>query len=160
MNTAHKHTIQLSSGEQAHLHAIIKKGKHNARVINRARILLYSHNGVGKDAIAEGMGIGRSTVQRTRDNYRESGLDRALYDAPRPGQPKKLDDKAEAHLVALACSDPPEGSDHWTLELLQERMIGDGKVKTISTVALWKRLVNRGIKPWREKNVVYPNAYA
>jgi putative transposase len=154
--TTHKHTIP----EHSQVHAIIKKGKRNARVITRARILLLSHRGGGKDAIAETLGIGRSTVQRVRDHYREGGLDRALYDAPRPGQPPKLDDAAEAHLVALACSDPPEGSDHWTLELLQERMIKDEKVKTISTVALWKRLTARKIKPWREKNVVRAHAYA
>jgi len=158
--TTHKHTIQISSGDQAHLHAIIKKGKHNARVITRARILLYSHEGVGKDVIAASLGIGRSTVQRARDHYREGSLIRALYDAPRSGQPAKLNEKAEVHLVALACSDPPAGSDHWTLELLQERMIKDKQVKTISTVTLWKRLKNRGIKPWREKNVVYPYAHA
>ena len=158
--TTRKHTIELGGGEQAHIHAILKKGKHNARVINRARILLYSHNGIGKDAIASGLGIGRSTVQRTRDHYHEGGIDRALYDAPRPGQPPKLDEKAEAHLVALACSDPPEGSDHGTLELLQQQMIEDGKLTKISTVALWKRLKDRGIKPWREKNVVHPYAYA
>jgi hypothetical protein len=62
--------------------------------------------------------------------------------------------------VALACSDPPEGSDHWTLELLQQKMIEDGKLTKISTVALWKRLKDRGIKPGREKNVVHPYAYA
>jgi hypothetical protein len=57
-------------------------------------------------------------------------------------------------LVAIVCSDPPAGNDHWTLELLQKQMIKDKKVKSISTVALWKRLNNRGIKPWREKNAV------
>jgi len=101
------------------------------------------------------LGLGRSTVQRTREHDRAGGLNRALDDAPRPGQPPKLDDNAEAHLVAIACSDAPEGRDHWTLELLQERMIADKKVKTISTVAIWKHLKKRGIKPWREKNVVH-----
>lgn len=99
-------------------------------------------------------------MQRTRDHDRADGLTRALYDAARPGQPPKLDDNAEAHLVAIACSDPPQGSDHWTLELLRQRMIQDGKVTDISTVALWKRLKKRGIKPWREKNVVHSHADA
>jgi len=155
MTTTHKHTIQLSREKQAQLHAIIRRGTHNARVVTRARILLLSFKGKGKDAIASQLGVGRSTVQRTRDHYRDGGLDRALHDAPRSGQPPKLDEKAEAHLVALACSDAPEGRNHWTLELLQERMIQDGKAASISTVALWKRLQKRGIKPWREKNVVH-----
>ena len=151
----HKHTIQFSRTELSQIQAIIHRGKHNTRVVTRARILLLTSQGEGKDGIAVQLGIGRSTVQRTRDHYRAGGLNRALYDAPRPGQPPKLDDNAEAHLVAIAFSDAPEGRDHWTLELLQERMIADKKVKTISTVAIWKHLKKRGIKPWREKNVVH-----
>lgn len=161
MNTTHKHIIQLSRKELAHIQSIIRRGKHNARVITRARILLLSHNSEGKDAIASRLGIGRSTVQRIRDQYREGGLDRALYDAPRPGQPPKITDEGEAHLVALATSSPPEGEEKWTLELLKERMIKDGKApKEITTVAIWKRLDRREIKPWREKNVVYSKDHA
>jgi transposase len=155
-----QYTIQLSRKKQEELQAIIRRGRHQARVITRARMLLLSHNGDGKDAIACHLEIGRSTVQRVRDRDREGGLERALYDAPRPGQAPKLDDNAEAHLVAIACSDSPEGRDHWTLELLQERMIADKKVDTISTVAIWKHLKKRGIKPWREKNVVHSEPHA
>jgi transposase len=124
-----KHTIQFSRTERSQIQAIIHRGKHNTRVVTRARILLLTSQGEGKDGIAVQLGIGRSTVQRTRDHYRAGGLNRALYDAPRPGQPPKLDDNAEAHLVAMACSDAPEGRDHWTLELLQERMIQTKKCK-------------------------------
>jgi transposase len=148
-----QHTIQLSRKKQEALQDIVRRGRHQARVITRARILLLSHNGEGKDAMARHLEIGRSTVPRVRDRYREGGLERALYDAPRPGRAPKLDDHAEAHLVAMACSDSPEGRDHWTLELLQERMMADNKVDTISTVAIWKHLKKRGIKPWRENNV-------
>lgn len=158
MNT-HKHTIQFSKKELKQLHSITRRGKHNTRVVTRARILLLTNAGKGKDTIAAMLGTGRSTVQRARDHYRGNGLNRALYDASRSGTPPKLSDKAEAHLIALACSDPPKGRDHWTLELLQKRMIKDKKVETISTVALWQRLKKRGIKPWREKNVVYPQAH-
>jgi hypothetical protein len=72
--TTRKHTIELGGGEQAHIHAILKKGKHNARVINRARILLYRHNGIGKDAIASGLGIGRSTVRERAITTMKAGL--------------------------------------------------------------------------------------
>ena len=160
MNKPHQHIIQLSRKDLIQVHTIIRRGKHNARVITRARILLLSHKGGGKDAIACTLDIGRSTVQRIRDRYRDAGLKSALYELPRSGQPPKLDEKAEAHLVAIACSCPPDGRDRWTLELLQERMIQDNRVEHISTVALWKRLKRRGIKPWREKNVVYSRAYA
>jgi transposase len=151
----HKHTIQLSSKELAQIRSIIRRGKHSARALTRARILLVSHRGQSKDAIAAELGINRSTVQDVRNRYAQGRLGRSLYDAPRPGQPPKLNDTAEAYLVAIACSKPPEGTHHWTLELLQERMIEDKKVDTISTVAIWKHLKKRGLKPWREKNVVH-----
>jgi transposase len=156
----HKHIIQLSRQELAEIQSIIRRGKHGARVITRARILLLSHRGKSKDVIAAELEINRSTVQDVRNRYREGRLERALYDAPRPGQPPKLDDTAEAYLVAIACSEPPQGMHHWTLVRLQKRMIEDKQVKTISTVAIWKHLKNRGIKPWREKNVVHPEAHA
>ena len=154
MNKTHKHIIQLSKKELAHLQSIIRRGKHNARVATRARILLLSHKGKSKNATAAELEINPSTVQDVRNRYREN-LDRALYDAPRPGQPPKITDRGEAHLIALATSAPPEGTARWTLEMLKERMIEDRKVKKITTVALWKRLQRRHIKPWREKNVVY-----
>jgi transposase len=158
--TKHKPIIQLSRKELGQIQSIIRRGKHGARVITRARILLLSHRGKSKDAIAAELEINRSTVQDVRNRYREGRLKRSLYDAPRPGQPPKLNDAAEAYLVAIACSEPPEGAHHWTLELLQKRMIEDKKVHAISTVAIWKHLHQRGIQPWREKNVVHSDADA
>ena len=150
-----KHIITLSSRQKHHLQDITKKGKRNAHVITRTRVLLKSADGWKDTDIAEYAGVSVRTIENIRARYAQGGIDRALYDAPRPGQPPKLDQKGEAHLVAIACSDPPKGRDRWTLELLQKQMIQDKKVSNISTVALWRRLTKRGIKPWREKNVVY-----
>jgi len=158
--TTHKRTIELSTNELAQVQAIIRKGKHNSRVVNRARILLSAHRAVSKNSTGKALGISRSTVQLTRDHYHEGGLARALYDAPRSGQPRKLDEKAEAHLVAIACSDPPIGYDHWTLELLKMKMIDDKKVTSISDVCILSYLDKRDIKPWREKNVVRAQTHA
>jgi transposase len=156
----HKHIIQLSKGELDQVQSTIRKGKNNARVITRAQILLFSSRGETKAEIASRLEIGTATVQRIRNQYREGGMNRALYDAPRSGQPQKLNDEGEAYLVALATSNPPEGYSHWTLELLKERVIRAGKApEDITTVALWKRLDKRHIKPWREKNVVHSNNY-
>lgn len=154
-----KHIITLSSRQKHHLQSITKKGKNNARVITRARVLLKSAKGWKDADIAEYAGITVRTIENIRARYAKDGIDRALYDAPRSGQPPKLDEKAEAHLVAVACSDPPRGQDHWTLELLKKQMIYDGKVDDISTVTLWERLKKRGIKPWREKNVVHSSPH-
>ena len=153
-----KHSIRLSDEEITKLKDITKKGRHNTRVVVHARVLLLSHRGVSKNTIATQLDIGRTTVQSVRKNFHGS-LDRALYDAPRPGQPKKITEKVEASLVAIACSKAPEGYDHWTLELLQKELIAKKKIKSISTVAIWRHLDDRGIKPWREKNVVRPEAH-
>ena len=155
-----KHIITLSSQHQQSLQAIIHKGKRNARVILRARVLLASAKGLTDKDIGKKEGVHWTTVERIRVRFHQGGLDRALYDAKRTGQPRKLDDKAEAHLVALACSDPPEGRERWTLELLQKKMIADKKVSSISDVCILTYLKGRGIKPWREKNVVRPNTHS
>lgn len=149
-----KHAIALSRREKDILKEITGKGKNNARVIKRAYILLKTDQKETDKAISEELGISKRTVQRIRTEFAANGLESALYDAPRTGQPAKLNSKSEAHLIAIACSDPPKGRKNWTLELLQKRMIKDKKVKTISTVAIWSHLANRGIKPWLEKNVV------
>ena len=156
----HKHTIRLSNAEVIKLQSITTKGAHNVHVVVRARILLLSNRGVSKNGIAKRLDTNRSTVQRIRDYYRKDGLDRALHDAPRPGRPRKITANVEAHLVATACSKAPEGFDHWTLEMLQKELIAKKKVKSISQVAIWYHLDERGIKPWREKNVVRTEAHA
>ena len=148
-------TIYLSAEDRTRLRTMLRKGDEKARVTNRARILLALDQGTSTERVAYEAFVSTKTIGRMRERFDEGGLMRALYDLPRSGQPTKLDTKAEAHLVALACSDAPEGRDHWTLELLQKHMIKDKRVKSISTVALWHRLNKRKIKPWREKNVVY-----
>jgi transposase len=150
-----KHTIMLSEPQKTQLHTITKKGDHNVRVIKRAFVLLKSAEGWKDANIARSVDVGLRTVENIRARFADGSLHRALFDAPRTGQPKKIDDATEAHLVAVACSAPPDGYDRWTLGLLQARVKKDRK-KTVSTVTIWHRLRDRDIKPWREKNVVYP----
>lgn len=149
-----KHIVKLSAQEKRRVREIIGKGEHKARVIKRAQTLLASHNGLKDAAIAAHVSVTTRTVENIRKRYATAGLKRALYDAPRPGAERKLTDKAEARLVALACSEPPAGHQHWKLTLLRQQLIDDGVVKDISTVTLWNCLTERGIKPWWEKNVV------
>jgi len=156
----HKRTIRLSDAEITKLQNITKKGEHNVREVTRARILLLSRKGESKNAIARRLETSRSTVQAVRSRFHDGGIERALSDAPRPGAPKKITETVETHLVALACSKPPDGYDTWTLEMLQRELIAKKKVKRISTVAIWQHLDQRGIKPWREKNVVRTEAHA
>jgi putative transposase len=160
MNYPHKHTIALSRSQKRQINSIIRKGNHNARVLVRARALLKSSRGATDEEIANEEGVHSTTIERVRRRYNSLGLEGALYDAPRPGQPRKLDSKSEKYLIAMACTDPPEGANHWTLELLAEKMVKDKKVKTISSVAVMHYLHANDTKPWREKNVVHTEDHA
>jgi len=154
-----QHIVQLSKREHQYLESIIHKGKHTSREVVRAHILLKSHAGATEQEIVSAIGTSRSTVQRTRLHYATVGLERAMTEKSRSGAPPKLTDRAEAYLVAIACSAPPSGAAHWSLELLREKLITAREIKQISTVAIWNHLNDRGIKPWREKNVGDPNPH-
>lgn len=137
-----------------------KKGRRSARELMRGRVLQKTAAGVAQQHIADEEDINRSTVADICNRFDHGRLQRALYDAPRSGQPKKLNEKAVAHLIAMACSAAPKGRDHWTLALLQQQMIADKQVTNISTVAIWHTMKEHDIKPWLEKNVVHPETHA
>ncbi len=152
-----KHKVDLSPKERILLREITAKGRHSVRVVKRAQVLLKSDDGWIDADIAPLVGVSTRTVESIRARYDSGGVDRAHYDAPRPGQPLKLDDTGEAHLVALACTAAPEGYERWTLELLLLHLKKEKRLKkSVTTVCLWKRLTARGIKPWLEKNVGAP----
>lgn len=155
-----KHIITLSRRQKDRLKNIIQKGISKARVITRARVLLKSARGMTDTAIAKEEGVHTSRIERIRGRFASRGFDGALFDASRPGQPKKLNEKAEQHLIALACTDPPDGIDHWTLELLAQRMVKDKQVKSISSVGIMHYMHRNELKPWREKNVVHSHNHA
>ena len=140
--------ISLSADEQARLDALLSKGKVGARVLKRAHIVRVAAAGKSDAAIIEGLGVGAVTIWRTRARFAEGGLARALYEKPRPGAVRVLDDSGEATLIALACSDTPHGEERWTLSMLADGLVELGVVEAISadTVArvLKKTHSNRG----------------
>ena len=129
---AKKYIVELSDDEEKQLSSHIAKGSSGARSIRRAHILLLAHEGRKDEDIAEHQRCGASTVQRTRQRYVEEGLPSALFDKPKAGKPEKLTSKAKAHLVALACSEAPEGRGVWTLRMLGDRLVELDLVESIS----------------------------
>jgi transposase len=117
------YVVHLSSEEKAELSDLTKKGKTSARKLNRARILLLANEGQTDKAIADTLDVGTSTVERTRKKFVEGGLEEALNELPRIGRERKLSGKQEAYLLALACSDPPEGKKRWTMQLLADKLV-------------------------------------
>jgi len=125
----------------------VGKGKNKATVIRRAHILLKSDEGKTDQEIADTLYISDDTIGRTRQRFCEDGLEAALEDRPHPGSDRKLDDGQEAYLVALACSDPPDGRKRWTLELLTNRLVEDGIVEDISTETVRLVLKKTNLSP-------------
>lgn len=117
-----KYLVDLTEDERATLQAVVRRGKTSARKVTRARILLHAARGATDAQIVSALGIGQATVERTRRRFVEEGLG-ALDERPRPGARPRLSEKAEARLVAEACSRAPEGRAHWTMRLLAGRVV-------------------------------------
>jgi putative transposase len=132
--------IQLSGEQRAELEQLIRTGNAAARVQNRARILLLSSEGKSEAEIAAALHTSPATVQKTRRHLRVEGLQRALYDNPRPGRPPRITGEVEAKLAMLACSTPPQGRERWTLQLLADKMVELHYIDTISDQAVYKTL--------------------
>ena len=104
-----RYRVELDQGERSDLTALLSGGRHAARKLRRAQILLAVDAGANDDEIARSVGVGGSTVYRTKRRFVLGGLEAALSEEPRPGASRKLSGKEEALLVATACSEPPEG---------------------------------------------------
>lgn len=154
-----KYRVQLSDKEEKEVASLAKKGVAQARVYNRARILLLAHDGKTDKDICLLFRINRSVVHDVRKHYVEGGLQRALYDLPRPGQKRKLTGSQEAEVVAIACTKAPKGYLRWTVDLLTEEVNKRIGVD-IGRTAVWKVLLRNDTKPWLKKNVVYSQSYS
>jgi transposase len=126
-----KYLVTLSDDEREQLAYLLHSGTHATRKVTRARILLKAAAGWEDSAIATALSVGRATVERTRQRFVEEGL-AALEERPRPGTQPKLNAKAEARLIAEACSEAPEGRKRWTLHLLAERVVALGLAESYS----------------------------
>ena len=104
-----RYRVELSQTERAELTAMLGGGKHAARKLKRAQILLAADAGASDEEIARSVGVGGSTVYRTKRRFVEGNLERALSEEPRPGAERKLTGKEEALLVATACAKPARG---------------------------------------------------
>ncbi len=116
-------TIRLRSDQRQRLRQLVRAGRHKAREVQYAYILLRSADGWSEGEIAQALDISSRTVRRARARFRDGGLAAALAEQSRPGQPLKLTAIQDAGLVALACSAPPAGHRRWTVRLLTEEAI-------------------------------------
>jgi putative transposase len=114
--------IKLTEKEVEYLSAFVKRGRKSARELTRAHVLLLINGGRTETEIKDTLEISRATVSNIKKRYREEGLQSALTDKPRPGQPKKYTERHKAEIIAQACTKSPDGSKRWSLTLLTEEM--------------------------------------
>ena len=128
------HCVKLSKRERQYLQKIVKSGNDNARKITRCRILLLADEAKGKtdEEISDALNVCLATIFNIRRRYCQEGLERAIREGARSGQPPKFKGKSMAQITAIACSKPPEGRAKWSLRLLADHVIELDIVKTIS----------------------------
>src|SRR5216684_3680005 len=146
-----RYRVELSQDERDELTALLSGGKHAARKLKRAQILLAADAGAGDEDIAISVAVGGLTVYRTKRRFVEDNLEAALSEEPRPGAERKLSGKEEALLVATACSNPPAGRARWTLELLAGAMVKLTEHEDLSRETVRRRLAENHLKPWRKQ---------
>jgi transposase len=144
-----RYRVELSQAERAELGMLLSGGKHAARKLKRAQILLAADAGACDEEIASTIGVGGSTVYRTKRRFVLGNLEGALSEEPRPGARRKLSGKEEALLVATACTKPPTGRTRWTLELLAGEMVKLTEHAGLSRETVRRRLAENDLKPWR-----------
>ena len=142
-----KHEVHLKEEERRKLIGIVSKGRNKAVIIQRAHILLKVDEGKTDAEISQMLYVSEQTIRRTRQRFAEEGLQAALEDKPHPATGSGLDEKQEARIIALACSEPPAGQARWTLELLTQEVLKDGIVTHLSpeTVRLLLKKTNSNL---------------
>ncbi len=146
--------LKLKAGERRYLRRMLRHGEGSVRVFNRARALQLLDAGKSAPQAADAAGLGEETVRRIARRYAEGGLQRALYDLPRPGAEPLLDQRQEARIVAMVCSKAPDGLARWSISLIAKEAVSRGIVPTVSDETIRRLLHRHELKPWREKNVV------
>lgn len=143
-----KGRVDLTNEEREHRLVLISRGKHGARTLARARVLLKADEGLTDDEVAAAVNVGCATVARVRRRFVEEGMGGALKEGPWPSAKPKLAERQCAHVIAVARSDAPEGHDRWTVRLLADKAVELGFDESYSHEAvrqtLNKTTSNRG----------------
>ncbi len=123
-------SLMLAQEQRDYLLSLVRRGKTSARAITRAHVLLHCGKGEDAQAIAHRFGLCATTIYDILQRYEEGGLKRALFDRPRPGQPRHFTTQQIQQITALACQKPPTGHAHWTLE--RKRLLSTVLTRSIS----------------------------
>jgi len=157
-----KYVVVLTDEQHQHLEKLISSGTAPARALTRARILLKSDSGLGAphwsyDQICTALDVSPSTIAATRQAFAQQGLEAALCrKKPEREYEHCLDGEAEAHLIALACSQAPEGHARWTLRLLAQKMVILEYADSVSYETV-RQVLKKRTQALAERGLVYPS---
>ena len=134
--------FKLTTKEREFLANLTKSGNRNSREFVRAFILLALDKGKKHEEIKEFYNVSRITIWRVKNKYHEFGVEEAIKEEPRPGQPKKYDDTDNAEIIAMACSNAPDGRSRWTIRLLEQKLNDNGIMINRESIRLLLKKTN------------------
>jgi len=146
--------IVVAKKDQRELRKLLKGGVQQVRVVLRALTLLQLAEIASAPQIAKVIPLTPQAIRRLGHRYQRAGLDGALYEKQRPGAAEVLDTNQKQRIIAMVCSDPPEGRARWTVRLVAEEAVKRKLVPRIGRETIRILLLHHDLKPWREKNVV------
>ena len=147
-------SIDVSPKDQKELASLLSGGVQQVRVVLRALALLQLAKGVSAPRISDVVPLTPQAIRKIGHRYREGGLETALYEKQRPGAAAVLDDSQKQRIIAMVCSNPPEGRARWTVRLVVEEAVKRKLVPHVGRETIRILLLAHDLKPWREKNVV------
>ena len=146
--------IELGRRERRQIVELLSGGLQPVRTVLRALALRQMDQGRSTPAVGASLGVSAKAVWEIGKRYQQGGLERALFDAPRPGKAAALNQEQRQRIIAVACSPPPEGRARWTVRLLAEEAVKRRLVPRVGRETIRVLLQSHGLKPWRGKNVV------
>ena len=146
--------IEVTKRDQKELKRLLAGGVQQVRVVLRAVALLRLGQGVSAPRIARMVPLTAQAIRKIGHRYQEGGLERALYEKERPGAAALLEESQKQRIIAMVCSDPPEGRARWTVRLVAEEAVKRRLVPRVGRETIRILLLGHDFKPWREKNVV------
>ena len=146
--------IEVTTKHQKALRKLLSGGVQQVRVVLRAVALLQLAKGVSAPRVAAVVPLTPQAIRKVGHRYQQGGLERALYEKERPGAAALLEDNQRQRIIAMVCSDPPEGRARWTVRLVAEEAVKRRLVPQVGRETVRVLLLHHDLKPWREKNVV------
>jgi putative transposase len=146
--------IDVTKKDREQLRTLLKGGVQQVRVVLRALALLQLADDASAPQIAKVIPLTPQAIRRLGHRYEQAGLDGALYEKQRPGAAEVLDTNQKQRIIAMVCSEPPEGRSRWTVRLVAEEAVKRKLAPRVGREAIRILLLHHDLKPWREKNVV------